>query len=150
MPPEYYAIQFCCNIEYQVEDRFMKIDHIAIWTSDLERLKEFYIKYFNVKSGPKYVNSKRSFESYFLQFDSGARIEIMHLPSLPGLEKPDSLFVGYAHIAVSVDSKENVDDITSRMRSDGYVLVSGPRFTGDGYYESVFRDPDGNHLEITI
>ena len=128
----------------------MKIEHIAIWTKDLERLKEFYAKYFNINSGPKYVNSKRGFESYFLQFDSGARIEIMCLPSLVGLEKSDLLFVGYAHIAISVGSKENVDDITSRMQSDGYVLVSGPRYTGDGYYESVLLDPDGNQLEITI
>jgi lactoylglutathione lyase len=128
----------------------MKIEHIAIWTNDLEPLKEFYAKYFNVKSGPKYVNLKRGFESYFLQFDSGARIEIMHLPSLLDLEKSDSSIVGYAHLAISVGSKENVDDITSRMQSDGYVLVSGPRYTGDGYYESVFLDPDGNQLEITI
>ncbi len=128
----------------------MKIEHIAIWTKDLERLKDFYTRYFNVKSGPKYVNPKRGFESYFLQFDSGARIELMHLPSLLGWEKSDSLFVGYAHLAISVESKENVDDITSRIQSDGYVLVNGPRYTGDGYYESVFLDPDGNQLEITI
>jgi lactoylglutathione lyase len=128
----------------------MKINHVAIWTNDLERLKEFYIKYFDVKSGSKYVSSKRGFESYFLQFDSGARIELMYLPSLLDLEKSDSSIVGYAHIAISVDSKEKVDDITSRVQSDGYVIVSGPRYTGDGYYESVLLDPDGNQLEITI
>ena len=128
----------------------MKIEHIAIWTKDLERLKEFYAKYFNVKSGSKYVNPKRGFESYFLQFDSGARIELMYLPSLLGSEEFASPIIGYAHIAISVDSKENVDDITSQMQSDGCVLVNGPRYTGDGYYESVMLDPDGNQLEITI
>lgn len=128
----------------------MKIDHIAIWTNNLERLKLFYAKYFSAKSGAKYINLKRSFESYFLQFESGSRIEIMCLPSLLTSEKSDSLFVGYAHIAISVGDKEKVDDITFRMQSDGYVLVSGPRHTGDGYYESVLLDPDGNQLEITI
>jgi lactoylglutathione lyase len=128
----------------------MKIDHVAVWTNDLERLKEFYTKYFYVKSGSKYISSKRGFESYFLQFDSGARIELMYLPSLLDLEKPDSSIVGYAHIAISVGSKEKVDDITSQMHSDGHVLVGGPRYTGDGYYESVLLDPDGNQLEITI
>ena len=128
----------------------MKIEHIAIWTNDLERLKAFYTKYFNVKSGAKYVNSKRGFESYFLQFDSGARIELMYLPSLLSLEKSGASVVGYAHIAISVGSKESVDDITSQAQSAGIVLVSGPRYTGDGYYESVLLDPDGNQLEITI
>ena len=128
----------------------MKIEHIAIWTNDLERLKDFYTKYFKVKSGSKYVNPKRGFESYFLQFDSGARIELMRLPSLLGLEKSDSPIVGYTHIAISVGSKENVDEITSRAQSDGIILVSGPRYTGDGYYESVLLDPDENQLEITI
>jgi lactoylglutathione lyase len=132
------------------EDKFMKIDHVAIWTNNLERLKEFYTKYFNVKSGSKYVNSNRGFESYFLQFDTGARIELMYLPSLLGSKKSDSSIVGYAHIAISVGSKENVDDITSRLQSDGYTLVNGPRYTGDGYYEGVVLDPDGNQLEITI
>lgn len=128
----------------------MKIDHVAIWTSDLELLREFYTKYFNVKSNAKYINLNRHFESYFLQFDSGARIELMYSPSLSDLERSNLLFVGYAHIAISVGAKENVDDIAFRMQSDGYTLVSGPRRTGDGYYEAVLLDPDGNQLEITI
>jgi lactoylglutathione lyase len=128
----------------------MKIDHVAVWTNDLERLKEFYTKYFDVKSDSKYISSKRGFESYFLQFDSGARIELMYLPSLLDLEKSNLSVVGYAHIAISVGSKEKVDDITFQVQSDGHVLVSGPRYTGDGYYESVLSDPDGNQLEITI
>jgi lactoylglutathione lyase len=128
----------------------MKIEHVAIWTNDLGRLKAFYTKYFNVKSGAKYVNPKRGFESYFLQFDSGARLELMYLPSLLSLEKSGASVVGYAHIAISVGSKESVDDITSQAQFDGIVLVSGPRYTGDGYYESVLLDPDGNQLEITV
>lgn len=128
----------------------MKIDHVAIWTNNLEQLKEFYAKYFNAKSSAKYVNLKRKFESCFLQFNSGARIEIMYLPALLNSEKSGSLFVGYAHVAISVGTKESVDEITFRMQSDGYTLISGPRYTGDGYYESVFLDPDRNQLEITI
>jgi lactoylglutathione lyase len=128
----------------------MKIDHVAIWTNDLERLKDFYIAYFNVKSSAKYVNLKRGFESYFLEFDSGSRIELMYLPILINSENSSSLFVGYAHIAIGVGAKESVDTITFRMQSDGYVLLNGPRYTGDGYYESVLLDPDGNQLEITI
>ncbi len=128
----------------------MKIDHIAIWTKDLEGMREFYTRYFNAGCNEKYVNPKRSFESYFLSFDSGSRIELMYLPSLSEQGEPGQPIVGYAHIAVSVGARETVDEITLRMQSDGYTLVSGPRYTGDGYYESVFLDPDGNQLEITI
>jgi lactoylglutathione lyase len=128
----------------------MKIEHVAIWTRDLERLKEFYVKYFDVEVNSKYVNPKRGFESYFLRFDPGARIELMSLPSLSDAEKSDLPIIGYAHIAISLGSKEAVDGLTSKLQSDGHVLVSGPRLTGDGYYESVFLDPDGNQLEITV
>jgi len=128
----------------------MRIDHIAIWTNDLDRLRRFYIQYFNVECGSKYINQKRGFESYFLQFDSGAKVELMYLPSLMRLKETGISFVGYAHIAISVGSKENVDDLTSRMRMNGHMVLSEPRYTGDGFYESVVSDPDGNHLEITI
>lgn len=138
------------TVERLIEVKFMKIDHVAVWTSNLERLKQFYIRYFAVECSSKYVNEKRGFESYFLRFDSGARVELMYLPSLLRLEDSDVSFIGYAHLAIGVDLKENVDNLTSRLKADGYVLLSGPRYTGDGYYESVFLDPDGNHLEITI
>ena len=130
----------------------MRIDHIAIWTRNLELLKEFYITFTDVKVGPKYVNKKKGFESYFLSFESGARIELMSSSSLRewfegAKEMP---LIGYAHLAIGVGSKEKVDDLTLRLQSYGCILVDGPRYTGDGYYESVILDPDGNRIEITI
>lgn len=137
-------------IACRIEDKFMRIEHIAIWTNNLERLREFYTKYFNVKSSVKYVNLKKSFESYFLHFDSCSRIELMYSPSLLHSENSDLLIIGYTHLAIGVGTKEDVDNITFRMESDGYVIISKPRYTGDGYYESVLLDPDGNQLELTI
>ena len=129
----------------------MKIEHIAIWTSDIERLKLFYTEYFGCTSGSKYINSSKSFESYFLMFDSGCRLEIMQMPSIPlNLNNSFSQYLGLIHFAVSVGSKENVDELTARLRSDGYEIVREPRVTGDGYYESRILDPDGNRIEITI
>lgn len=129
----------------------MQIEHIAIWTKDLETLKEFYIQYFDARVGNKYVNSKRGFESYFLQFESGARMEIMSLSNLNQTENDnENPSTGYAHIAFRVGSKAKVDWLTARLQEDGFNLLSGPRTTGDGYYESVILDPDGNQIEITI
>lgn len=129
----------------------MNIEHIAIWTSDIERLKLFYTEYFGCTSGSKYINSSKSFESYFLMFDSGCRLEIMQMPSIPlNLNNSFSQYLGLIHFAVSVGSKENVDELTARLRSDGYEIVGEPRVTGDGYYESRILDPDGNRIEITI
>jgi lactoylglutathione lyase len=129
----------------------MKVDHVAIWTNNLEQLKAFYTKYFLAESGEKYVNARRGFESYFIYFGSGARIELMCLPTLRhrDIENPASLYTGYAHIAINVESKEAVDNTALRLSSDGYVMLSTPRYTGDGYYECVFLDPDGNNIEIT-
>ena len=129
----------------------MKIEHIAIWTSDIERLKLFYTEYFGCTSGSKYINSTKSFESYFLMFDSGCRLEIMQMPSIPlNLNNSFSQHLGLIHFAVSVGSKEKVDELTAKLRSDGYEIVGEPRVTGDGYYESYILDPDGNRIEITI
>ena len=129
----------------------MKIEHIAIWTSDIERLKLFYTEYFGCTSGSKYINSTKSFESYFLMFDSGCRLEIMQMPSIPlNLNNSFSQYLGLIHFDVSVGSKEKVDELTARLRSDGYEIVGEPRVTGDGYYESRILDPDGNRIEITI
>jgi lactoylglutathione lyase len=128
----------------------VKIEHIAIWTSDLERLKHFYTHYFQARPGSKYHNSKTGFESYFLSFSSGARLEIMHRPTVTG-ERSDGgvQTLGYAHISFSVGSQEQVDALTDRLRRDGYAVLDGPRLTGDGYYESQVSDPDGNRVEIT-
>ena len=129
----------------------MKIEHIAIWTRELERLKDFYTQYFQANAGQKYHNPRTGFQSYFLTFSSGARLEIMHLPGLSvGLSATDQPAEGYAHLSFSVGSKELVDELTSRLRQDGYRVLDGPRLTGDGYYESQVADPDGNRLEITL
>ena len=128
----------------------MHIAHVAIWTGDLERLRIFYEWYFGAIAGPKYVNSAKQFESYFLELDSGARLEIMTMPAIQARGQPTGLIpTGYAHVAISVGSRPRVDDLTNRLRTAGYPVLDGPRTTGDGYYESVVLDPDGNRLEIT-
>ena len=126
----------------------MKIEHVALWTQQLDRLKDFYITYFEGKAGNKYVNEKKAFASYFISFASGARLEIMHSPGVPSVTERQHL--GLVHLAFSVGSKEKVDALTEQLRNDGYEIVGEPRTTGDGYYESVVLDPDGNLIEITI
>lgn len=128
----------------------MHIEHIAIWTTNLERLKQFYVTYFNAKAGHKYINSTKNFESYFLTFDKGSRLEIMQMPEIPtSANDLYKQFTGLIHFAISVGSKDKVDTLTERLRSDGYEVVGEPRTTGDGYYESVVLDVDGNRIEIT-
>jgi lactoylglutathione lyase len=129
----------------------MRIDHIAIWAKDLEQLKVFYEKYFQAKAGEKYFNPKKNFNSYFLTFDSGCRLEIMQMPGIP--ESANDIykqFSGLIHFAIGVGTKEKVDSITESLRKDGYEIVGEPRTTGDGYYESVALDPEGNRIEITV
>jgi lactoylglutathione lyase len=128
----------------------MKIEHIAIWSRDIERLKSFYIDYFGGTVGDKYINCQKQFESYFINFESEARLELMQMPTIPNnLNSIEEQYLGIIHIAFSVGSSEKVDALTERLRSADYVVVSEPRFTGDGYYESCILDPDGNRLEIT-
>ncbi len=130
----------------------MKISHIAIWTNNLEQLREFYCTYFGAKSNEKYVNSIKQFSSYFLTFETGGcSLELMNKPDL--LSPDTQMFnnrLGLAHFAFSVGSKEEVDSMTARFRQAGYPIFSEPRFTGDGFYESAIQDPDGNIVEITI
>jgi lactoylglutathione lyase len=129
----------------------MKIEHIALWTKDLEKLKTFYERYFNAKSGNKYSNPQKQFESYFLSFESGSRLELMQMHSVP--ESTNNIykqFIGLIHFAVSTGSKERVDSLTNQLKRDGFEILDGPRTTGDGYYESVVLDPDGNRVEITV
>ncbi len=131
----------------------MKIEHLAIWTTQLEALKEFYATHFSAQAAaPKYVNPKRQFESYFLTFpDGGARLEIMRMPGLADPPQGSGApLVGYAHIAISVGSKQAVDDIAAALQQAGVPVLDGPRMTGDGYYETLILDPDGNCVEITI
>lgn len=127
----------------------IRIEHIALWTRDLERSKNFYIKYFGARSNEKYHNPKKQLETYFLEFDSGARLEIMKRPEVHQAE--DQAFLsGFTHLAFSLGSKEKVDELTERLVKDGYRKMDGPRTTGDGYYESQVLDPDGNPIELTI
>lgn len=128
-----------------------KIEHIALWTHDLERLREFYERYFGAAANAKYKNPKTGFESYFLTFESGARLELMQMPNIPR-SQDDVMrqFTGYIHLAMGVGSREAVDKLTERLREAGYPVVGEPRTTGDGYYESVVLDPDGNRIEITV
>ncbi|PRX27187.1 lactoylglutathione lyase [Orenia metallireducens] len=128
----------------------MRIEHIAIWTDNLERLKEFYSTYFNATAGDKYINESKNFESYFLSFDQGCRLEIMHKPSIPkNLNNTADQCLGLIHFAISVGSKNKVLALTERLEEDGYEVIGEPRMTGDGYFESVILDPDGNRIEIT-
>lgn len=129
----------------------MKIEHIAIWTKDLEQLRKFYESYFDAASNKLYINQKKEFQSYFLTFDSGTRLEIMQRPDIHSASKSNSKeYFGYAHLAISVGSEEKVNELTEILRNDGFPILDGPRRTGDGYYESVVSDPDGNRIEITI
>ena len=129
----------------------MRIEHVAIWTGDIERLKRFYTKYFNCIAGNKYRNESNDFESYFLSFDNSARLELMQMPSVANnLNNPKIQYKGIAHLAISVGSKEKVVEITEKLRFDEYTIVSEPQTTGDGYFESCVLDTDGNRVEITV
>ncbi len=127
----------------------MKIEHVAIWTHQLERLREFYETYFNGRANTKYTNPQIGFTSYFITFEDGARLELMQRADITGSAN-DVEQIGLAHLAMSVGSKTAVDTLTNKLRKDGYKVVGKPRTTGDGYYESVILDPDGNRIEITV
>lgn len=128
----------------------MKIDHLAIWVDDLEKMREFYLTYFDVTSNEKYTNVKKGFTSYFLDFGEGkTRIELMNMNNITDEPNKRGFIKGIAHFAISVGSKEAVNALTERLRSDNYTIESEPRTTGDGYYESVVLDPEGNYVEIS-
>lgn len=126
----------------------MRIEHIALYVQDLEGAKDFFVKYFDASPNDKYHNPKTGFSSYFLTFDDGARLEIMYLSEIQESENTHAR-MGYIHIAFSVGSREKVDALTNRFREDGYRILSGPRTTGDGYYESCILGFEGNQIEIT-
>lgn len=128
----------------------MKIEHLGIWVDDIENMRRFYQTYFNMACGDRYFNPVKQFTSYFLSFgDSGARIELMHRPDIESKDDKKGATKGMTHFAVSVGSENAVDELTERLRNDNYIIVGEPRKTGDGYYESVVADPEGNHIEIT-
>ncbi len=129
----------------------MKIEHLAIWVNNLELMKTFYEKYFDGKPGDKYTNPKKNFNSYFIEFAEGCRLELMNKPEISQRVNNSNLeYIGIAHFAISVGSKKKVDKLTEQLRQDGFTIIGEPRTTGDGYYESVILDPENNRIEITI
>lgn len=127
----------------------MQIEHVAMYVNDLDTARDFFVRYFGAESNSGYHNTKTGFRSFFLRFDDGARLEIMNKPAMDDAEKAPAR-TGYAHIAFSVGTKEVVDRLTEQLKLDGYAVISGPRTTGDGYYESCIVDIEGNQIEITI
>jgi lactoylglutathione lyase len=128
----------------------MKIEHLAIWVKDLEAMKRFYCLQFNFKAGERYHNRKRGFSSYFLSGEGGARLELMQQNDIQADKLLRGKRLGLAHFAISLGSEIAVDQVTERLRSAGVKIVGEPRRTGDGYYESVIEDPEGNWLELTV
>ena len=129
----------------------MRIEHVALWTNDLEQCKRFYVSYFGAVAGAGYVNPAKGLASCFLTFDSGARLELMTTTTLaPVTLEPGAQRMGLTHLAFSVGSEQAVNALTHRLKEDGFPVLDGPRRTGDGYYESVVLDPDGNRVEITV
>lgn len=125
----------------------MNIAHIAIWTKDLEAMKDFYCKYFMGKSNQKYTNPIKGFESYFISFESGTNLELMRKQTVnKPLDTEEGL--GITHIAFKLGSKDAVLSLTEALRSDGFCIVGEPRTSGDGYFESVIFDVEGNRIEL--
>jgi lactoylglutathione lyase len=129
----------------------MTLEHVAIWTDKLEELKDYYAKYFCGIPNNKYTNEKNQFHSYFLTFKSGARLEIMTMPNIPdnNNDRVVAQHQGIIHLAFGVDTKKEVDEKAKQLEADGFKILSGPRKTGDGYYEFETLDPDNNRLEVT-
>ncbi len=127
----------------------MKIEHIAMYVNDLMSARDFFVKYLGGVSNDGYHNESTGFRSFFICFDNGARLEIMNKPSMEDSAKTLNR-TGYIHIAFSAGSSEEVDRLTRTFREDGYEVVSGPRTTGDGYYESCIVGIEGNQIEITV
>lgn len=127
----------------------MRIEHIAMYVNDLEAARDFFVKYLGGVSNDGYHNKNTDFRSYFISFDDGARLELMNKPGLDDMEKPLNR-TGYVHIAFSVGSKEKVDELTAYLKAEGFDVISGPRTTGDGYYESCVVVIEGNQIELTV
>ena len=129
----------------------MILEHVAIWTTQLEALKNYYIKYFDARPNNKYTNHQKKFQSYFLSFKSGARLELMTMPGIPANQN-DTLqkqHTGIIHLAFGVNTMDEVNAKAKELETDGFLILSGPRKTGDGYYEFETLDPDNNRIEVT-
>ena len=131
----------------------MKLEHIALWTEKLEEMKDFYTNYFNGKPGGKYTSEHEFsalFESYFLAFDSGSRLELMQMHTIPDINIHRKECIGLTHLAFLMENVGEVNQLTQRIKDNGYTVVLEPHFTGDDYYESCVLDPDGNRVEIVV
>ncbi len=129
----------------------MTVDHVAIWTNNLENLKAYYTQHFDASSNEKYTNHEKKFESYFLSFASGSRLELMSMAGIPPNlnDSIDKQYTGIIHLAFGVDSMTKVDEKAKELQAAGFRILSGPRVTGDGYYEFETLDPDNNRIEVT-
>ena len=127
----------------------MRIEHVAVWTHDLDRLREFYERWFGAVAGERYERPETAYASYFLEFEDGARLELMSRPDIPATrDSPHAQFTGLIHLAFELGSEDRVDALTAELEAAGVEVVDGPRRTGDGYYESSVLDPDGNRIEL--
>jgi lactoylglutathione lyase len=137
---------------FNIQDyHFMTLEHVAIWTNQLEILKDYYVKYFHGISNDKYINTNKGFNSYFLSFASGARLELMSMPDIPHNQNDtiQKQHLGIIHLAFGVDTIKEVEEKAKQLKADGFPILSGPRKTGDGYYEFETLDPDNNRIEVT-
>jgi len=129
----------------------MTLEHAALWTTDLEKLKAYYCRYFGGVANQKYSNSQKKFSSYFISFAGGARLEIMSMDGIPANmnDTVTTQHLGLIHLAFGVNSMAEVDAKAQELQQAGFPILSGPRKTGDGYYEFETLDPDNNRLEVT-
>lgn len=123
----------------------MHIHHIAIWVDNIELIRDFYVKYFDCRAGAFYHNPEKQFTSCFISFNEGSHIELMHRP---GIKSSTAEKKGYTHLAIQLGSCEDVDHLSEKIKNDGFIIVGQPRLTGDGYYESIILDPEGNRVEL--
>ena len=128
----------------------MNIDHVAIWTTQLETLKDYYIKHFNGRSNRKYTNNERHFESYFISFDSGTRLELMQMPGIPQNlnDSVEKQYLGIIHLSFGMGNMDLVNEKCIELKRDSFRILKGPRKTGDGYWEFETLDPDNNRIEV--
>jgi lactoylglutathione lyase len=129
----------------------MTIDHVAIWTTQLETMKDYYVRYFNGVANIKYRNNESQYESYFVSFDSGSRIELMQKPGIPENlnDTVEKQYLGIIHLAFGVENMDLVNQKLKELAGDGYKILRGPRKTGDGYWEFETLDPDNNRIEVS-